>query len=110
MAFEPPHDVGAVRFDGLEGGSQRGGDLAAIFALRQKLHDFTLPRRQPKSVILPIIFWRLLAFVQENLRHVGSEEGLIPLHSFNGVDQLAGGVGILESAAVLSSSFETAVG
>src|SRR5437899_11319580 len=94
MAFEPPHDVGTVRFDGLEGGSQRGGDLAAIFALRQQLDDFTLPRRQPKSLIPPSIFWRLLASDEESLRDVGSEAGLIPVDSFNAVDQLAGGVGL----------------
>ena len=31
---------------------ERGCDFAAIFALREKLHDFALPRRQPQSLIL----------------------------------------------------------
>src|SRR4029077_20861598 len=93
MAVKPPHDVGTMCFHRLEGSPERGGDLAAIFALRQKLYDFALPWSQPESVVLPV-FYPLFPIVQKNLRHFGSEEGLVAVQSFNGLDQLARCVGL----------------
>src|SRR5579863_4913632 len=48
MAFQAPHDIRAVGFGGLHAQAECNGHFLAALPFRQQLHNFALPRREPR--------------------------------------------------------------
>src|SRR5436853_3530116 len=94
MAFEPPHNIGTMGFDGLERSSERRGDLPAIFTLCQKLYDFALAGRKPKGVVLPFFFCWLSRLSRNTLGAFVGKNGFFWWKASTALAKSLAGVGL----------------
>jgi hypothetical protein len=56
VAFQPPHDVGSMRFRRFDADCQLRGYFLAALPFREKLHDFSLASGQPQRIDVPAFF------------------------------------------------------
>ena len=94
VTAQPAHDIGAVGLRGLNREVQQGGHFFCAATFGQKLGYFALTDGEAADVRLVRLRSRtVVKTIQDNFRDLGSEEGRIALHGFDGIDEITRGVG-----------------